>query len=147
MDALQGLDVLPLERNPKLKTVFEVRPHRSRLCGDDHLSAPAGCAASDISLNAICPLGCLGPLLPHVQLAVDYHRQVLFQRSAFPRPVVLHGVVVAKVRDPAPWSCWTSSNWPQPSDPAYLDPSVGPSCPQANQHLFPTWHLPQAYFE
>lgn len=100
MDALQGLDVFPLERNPKLKTVFEVRPHRSRLCGDDHLSAPAGCAASDISLDAICPLGCLGPLLPHVQLAVDYHRQVLFQRSAFPRPVVLHGVVVAKVRGP-----------------------------------------------
>ncbi|KAF1415053.1 Prolyl endopeptidase, partial [Spheniscus mendiculus] len=55
--------------------------------------------------DAIGLLGHLGTLLAHVQPAVDQHPQVLFRQAAFqplfPKPVALHGVVVAKVQDPA----------------------------------------------
>jgi len=49
--------------------------------------------------------GQLGTLLAHVQPAFDQHPKVLFRRAAFQslfaKPVVLHGVVVTQVQDPA----------------------------------------------
>ncbi|KAK4818594.1 hypothetical protein QYF61_015456 [Mycteria americana] len=57
---------------------------------------------SDTSQDAIGLLGHLGTLLAHIQLAIDQHPQVLcwaaFQ-PLFPKPVALHGVVVAQVQD------------------------------------------------
>ncbi|KAK4815599.1 hypothetical protein QYF61_004814 [Mycteria americana] len=90
-------------RGPKLSTVFEVRPHQCRVQGHNHFPTPAGHAVSDTSQDAIGFLGHLGTLLAHIQLAVNQHSQVLFCQAAFqplfPKPVVLHGVVVAQVQD------------------------------------------------
>ncbi|KAK4816524.1 hypothetical protein QYF61_017624 [Mycteria americana] len=105
LDTLQHLNVSLVVRSPKLNTVFEVRPHQCQVQGDDHFPGPAGHIISDTSQDAIGLLGHLGTLLPHVQLAVDQHPQVLFHRAAFqplfPKPVALHGVVVTHVQDPA----------------------------------------------
>ena len=71
----------------------------------DHLTTPAGHPIPETSQDAVGCLGRLGTLLAHVQLAVSQHPKVLFCQAAFqplrPRPVVLHGVVVTKVQDPA----------------------------------------------
>ncbi|KAK4813146.1 hypothetical protein QYF61_013111 [Mycteria americana] len=73
--------------------------------GDNHCPSPAGHAISDTSQDAIGLLGHLHTLLAHIQVAVDQHPQVLFHQAAFqplfPKPVVLHGVVVTQVQDPA----------------------------------------------
>ncbi|KAK4832409.1 hypothetical protein QYF61_022544, partial [Mycteria americana] len=65
-------------RGPKLNTVFE---------------------------DAIGFLGHLGTLRAHIQVALDQHSQVLFRWAAFqplfPKPPVLHRVVVTQVQDPA----------------------------------------------
>ncbi|KAK4810419.1 hypothetical protein QYF61_025526 [Mycteria americana] len=90
-------------RGPKLNTVFEVRPHQCRVQGHDHFPSPAGHAISDTSQDAIGFLGHLGTPLAHIQPAVNQHSQVLFCWAAFqplfPKPVALHGVVVAQVQD------------------------------------------------
>ncbi|KAF4789437.1 hypothetical protein TURU_151443 [Turdus rufiventris] len=53
--------------------------------------------------GAIVLLGHQGTLLAHVQLAVDQHPQVPFAvQPLYAQPVVLHGVVAAKVEDPVP---------------------------------------------
>ncbi|KAK4816126.1 LOW QUALITY PROTEIN: hypothetical protein QYF61_011362 [Mycteria americana] len=71
--------------------------------GDDHCPTPAGHAIPDTSQDAIGFLGHLGTLLAHIHLAVNQHPQVLFRWAAFqplfPKPVVLHGVVVTQVQD------------------------------------------------
>ncbi|KAK4820924.1 hypothetical protein QYF61_008645 [Mycteria americana] len=76
LDTLQHLNVLLVVRGPKLNTVFE---------------------------DVIGFLGHLGTLLAHVQAAVNKHPQVLLCQAAFqplfPKPVVLHGVVVTQVQD------------------------------------------------
>ncbi|KAK4822830.1 hypothetical protein QYF61_020124 [Mycteria americana] len=103
LDSLQHLNVSLVVGGPKLNTVFEVRPHERRVQGDDHFPSPAGHAIFDTSQDAIGFLGHLGTLLAHIQLAVDQHSQVLFCQAAFqplfPKPVALHGVVVAQVQD------------------------------------------------
>ncbi|KAK4827826.1 hypothetical protein QYF61_021910 [Mycteria americana] len=102
-DTLQHLNVLLVVRGPKLNTVFEVRPHQCRVQGHDHFPSPAGHTIFDTSQDAVRFLGHLGTLLAHVQLAVNQHPQVLFHQAAFqplfPKPVVLHGVVVTQVQD------------------------------------------------
>ncbi|PKU42971.1 rna-directed dna polymerase from mobile element jockey-like [Limosa lapponica baueri] len=56
------------------------------------------------SQDAIGLLGHLGTLMAHIQLAVYQYPQVLFHHSAFqahfPKPVVLHEIVVTRVQDP-----------------------------------------------
>ncbi|KAK4823194.1 hypothetical protein QYF61_027203 [Mycteria americana] len=103
LDTLQHLNVSLVVRGPKLNTVFEVRPHQCRVQGHDHFPSPAGHAILDTSQDAIGFLGHLGTLLAHIQLAVNQHPQVLFCQAAFqplfPKPVALHGVVVAQVQD------------------------------------------------
>ncbi|KAF1399548.1 Membrane-associated guanylate kinase, WW and PDZ domain-containing protein 2, partial [Spheniscus mendiculus] len=105
LDTLQHLNVLLVVRGPKLNTVFEVRPQQCRVQGHDHFPTPAGHTVSDTGQDAIGLLGRLGTLPAHVQPAVNQHPQVLFRQAAFqplfPKPVALHGVVVAKVQDPA----------------------------------------------
>ncbi|KAK4812905.1 LOW QUALITY PROTEIN: hypothetical protein QYF61_027299 [Mycteria americana] len=105
LDTLQPLNVSLGVRGPKLNTVFEVQPHQCRVQGDDHCPSPAGHTISDTSQDAIGHLGHLGTLLAHTQPAVNQHAQVLLCRAAFqplfPKPVALHGVVVAQVQDPA----------------------------------------------
>jgi len=40
------------------------------------------------------------------------------------------------------WSCWSSYNWPQSINPAYLYCPVGPFNPWADEYFLPTWcHL------
>ncbi|KAK4828042.1 hypothetical protein QYF61_023080, partial [Mycteria americana] len=94
LDTLQHLNVSLVVRGPKLNTVFE---------GHDHFPSPAGHAIFDTSQDAIGFLGRLGTLLAHIQLPIDQHPQVLFSWAAcqplFPKPVALHGVVLAQVQD------------------------------------------------
>ncbi|KAK4822811.1 hypothetical protein QYF61_020094 [Mycteria americana] len=94
LDTLQHLNVPLVVGGPKLNTVFEEH---------DHFSSPAGHAIFDTSQDAIGFLGHLGTLLAHIQAAVNQHPQVLLCQAAcqplFPKPVALHGVVVAQVQD------------------------------------------------
>ncbi|KAK4829036.1 hypothetical protein QYF61_001841 [Mycteria americana] len=103
LDTLQHLNVSLVVGGPKLNTGFEVRPHQCRVQGHDHFPTPAGHAISDTSQDAIGLLGHLGTLLAHIQLAVNQHPQVLLCLAAFqplfPKPIALHGVVVAQVQD------------------------------------------------
>ncbi|KAK4827917.1 hypothetical protein QYF61_022365, partial [Mycteria americana] len=91
LDMLQPLNVSLVVRGPKLNTVFE---------GDNHFPSPAGHTISDTSQDAVGFLGHLGTLLAHIQLAVNQNPQVLLCQAAFqplfPKPVALHGVVVAQ---------------------------------------------------
>ncbi|KAK4816506.1 hypothetical protein QYF61_017467 [Mycteria americana] len=103
LDTLQHLNVSPVVRGPKLNTVFEVRPHQCRVQGHDHFPGPAGHTIVHTSQDVIGLLGHLGTLLAHIQAVIDQHSQVLLCWAAFqplfPKPVALHGVVVAQVQD------------------------------------------------
>ncbi|KAK4821599.1 LOW QUALITY PROTEIN: hypothetical protein QYF61_025176 [Mycteria americana] len=103
LDTLQHLNVSLVVGGPKLNTVFEVRPYQCQAQRDSPFPSPACHAIPDTSQDAIGLLGYLGTLLAHIQLAVDQHPQVLFCQAAFqplfPKPVALHGVVVAQVQD------------------------------------------------
>lgn len=104
LDMVQGLNVFLEVRGPKVNTVLDVRPHQSRVQGDDHLPSPAGYTIPDTSQDAAgLLLGHLGTLPVHVQLSIDQHSQILFLCIAFqplcPEPIVSHGVVVTKVKD------------------------------------------------
>ncbi|KAK4816656.1 hypothetical protein QYF61_019892 [Mycteria americana] len=103
LDTLQPLNVSLVVGGPTLNTAFEVRPHQCRVQGHDHFPTPAGHTISDTSQDAIGLRGHLGTLLAHLQLAVNQHPQVLLCWAAFqplfPKPVVLHGVVVTQVQD------------------------------------------------
>ncbi|KAK4829473.1 hypothetical protein QYF61_004763 [Mycteria americana] len=87
------------------KTEHKIRGAASPVpsTGDDHFPTPAGHAISDTSQDAVGFLGHLGTLLAHIQAAVNQHPQVLLCQAAFqplfPKPVALHGVVVAQVQD------------------------------------------------
>ncbi|KAK4810864.1 hypothetical protein QYF61_008836 [Mycteria americana] len=102
-DTIQHLNVSLVVRGPKLNTVFQVQPHQCRVQGHDHFPSPAGHTIPDTSQDAFGFLGHLGTLLAHIQAAVNQHSQVLFHLAAFqplfPKPVALHGVVVAQVQD------------------------------------------------
>ncbi|KAK4833084.1 hypothetical protein QYF61_027750 [Mycteria americana] len=95
----------PLAQLEAISSLFEVQPHQCRVQGDDHFPSPAGHTIPDTSQDAIGLPGHLGTLLAHIQPAVNQHPQVLFHQAAFqplfPKPVALHGVVVAQVQDPA----------------------------------------------
>ncbi|KAK4827693.1 LOW QUALITY PROTEIN: hypothetical protein QYF61_020827 [Mycteria americana] len=103
LDTLQHLNVLHVVRGPKLNTVFEVWSHQCQVQGHDHFPTPAGHTIPDTSQDAVGFLGHLGTLPAHVQPAVNQHPQVLLCQAAFqplfPKPVVLHGVVVTQVQD------------------------------------------------
>jgi len=78
-------------RSPKLNTALKVRPYQGRVQRDDHSLAPAGCAISDASQDAIGLLGHLGTLLAHVQWLLRivedlgaYCPPVFLKPSAFP---------------------------------------------------------------
>ncbi|KAK4807409.1 LOW QUALITY PROTEIN: hypothetical protein QYF61_001172 [Mycteria americana] len=83
LDTLQPLNVSLGARGPALNTAFEVRPHQCPVQGHGHCPAPAGHMTSDTSQDAIGLLGHLGPLLAHIQAAVDQHPQALLCRAAF----------------------------------------------------------------
>ncbi|KAK4826910.1 hypothetical protein QYF61_012502 [Mycteria americana] len=103
LDMLQHLNIPLVVGGPTLNTVFEVRPHQCRVQGHDHFPTPAGHAIFATSQDAIGFVGHLGTLLAHIQAAVNQHPQVLLCQAAFqplfPRPVALHGVVMAQVQD------------------------------------------------
>ncbi|KAK4814133.1 hypothetical protein QYF61_009052 [Mycteria americana] len=103
LHTLQHLNIPLVVGGPKLNTVFEVRPHQCRVQGHNHFPSPAGHAIFDTSQGAIGFLGRLGTLLAHIQAAVNKHPQVPLCQAAFqplfPKPVTLHGVVVAQVQD------------------------------------------------
>ncbi|KAK4810166.1 hypothetical protein QYF61_010478 [Mycteria americana] len=104
LDALQHLNVCLVVRGPKLNTVRPQHIECGRQ-GGNHFPSPAGHTISDTSQDAIGFLGHLGTLLAHIQAAVNQHPQVLFHGEAFqplfPKPVVLHRVIVTQVQDPA----------------------------------------------
>ncbi|KAK4811009.1 hypothetical protein QYF61_015713 [Mycteria americana] len=101
LDTLQHLSVSLVVRGPKLNTVFEYRVQ-----GHDHFPSPPGHTIFDTSQDAIGFLGHLGTLLAHIQPAVNQHPQVLLSWAAFqplfPKPIVLHGVVVAQDKPNSP---------------------------------------------
>ncbi|KAK4822020.1 hypothetical protein QYF61_006868 [Mycteria americana] len=125
LDMLQHLNVFLVVRGPKLNTVFEAKQpqlpqpllrrlllqtlHQLRCPSLDmlqHLNVSLvvrGPNLNTVFEDAIGFLGCLGTLLAHIQPAVNQYPQVLFYRAAvqplFPKPVALHGVVVAQVQD------------------------------------------------
>ncbi|GAB0175616.1 hypothetical protein GRJ2_000026800 [Grus japonensis] len=105
LDMLQHLNVFLVVKGPKLNTALEVRPHQCQIQGDNHFPSPAGHTLSDTSQDVVGLLGHLGTLLAHVQPGVDQHPQVLFCQEAFQllftKLVVLPGVVVTQVQDPA----------------------------------------------
>ncbi|KAK4813813.1 hypothetical protein QYF61_026417 [Mycteria americana] len=105
LDTLQYLNIPLVVGGPKLNTAFEVRPHQCRVQGHNHFPSPAGHAIFDTGQDAIGFLGRLGTLLAHTQVAVNQHPQVFLCQAAFQplfsKPVVLHGVAVAQVQDPA----------------------------------------------
>jgi len=88
-----------------MDTVLQVRPHQGQVQGHDLFPTPAGDTIPDTSQDAIGVLGHLGTLLVRVQSPVHQHPKVLVRPAAFqpllPKPVVLHGIVVTKVQDPA----------------------------------------------
>ncbi|KAK4825740.1 hypothetical protein QYF61_002179 [Mycteria americana] len=57
LDTLQPLNVSLVVRGPKLNTVFEVRPHQSRVQGHDHFPTPAGHPVFDTGQDAVGFLG------------------------------------------------------------------------------------------
>ncbi|PKU36603.1 hypothetical protein llap_13089 [Limosa lapponica baueri] len=63
---------------------------------DNHFPSPACHAIPDTGQDAVGLLGHLGTLLAHIQPAVDQYPHV---RQFFPKPVMLHGVVVTQVQD------------------------------------------------
>ena len=70
----QGLNNLLVVRGPKQNTVIKVRPHQSRVQGDDHLPDPAGYTIPDTSQDAVGLLGHLGTLPAHVQTSLNKWR-------------------------------------------------------------------------
>ncbi|KAK4806225.1 LOW QUALITY PROTEIN: hypothetical protein QYF61_013369 [Mycteria americana] len=159
LDTLQHLNVSLVVRGPKMNTVFKVWSQQCCIQGDDDFPTPAGHAISDTSQDAIGLLGHLGTLLAHIQAAVNQHAQVLLCQAAFqplfPKPVVLHRVVVTRVQDLAlslveslaPAKDWPQpisqlapvcnwpqpiNNWPQPINPACPGPSSLPPLKQIN---------------
>ncbi|KAK4823866.1 hypothetical protein QYF61_007622 [Mycteria americana] len=134
LDMLQHLNIFLVVRGPKLNTVFQVQPHQCQVQGGNHFPSPAGHIISDTSQDAIGFLGHLGTLLAHIQPAVDQHPQVLFHQAPFqplfPKPVALHGVVVAQVQDPA-------RSFVEPHTIG-LGPSIQPSLPTLKQINTPT---------
>ncbi|KAK4817921.1 hypothetical protein QYF61_002762 [Mycteria americana] len=104
LEMFQPPNVSLVVGGPTLNTGFEVQPHQCRVQGHDHFPSPAGHTIPDTSQDAIGFLGHLGTLLAHIQAAVSQHPQVLFRQAAFqplfPKPVALHGGVVAQVQDP-----------------------------------------------
>ncbi|KAK4826724.1 hypothetical protein QYF61_010977 [Mycteria americana] len=103
LDTLQHFNVLLILRGPKLNTVCKVQPHQCQVQGHNHFPSAAGHTIPDTSQDAVGFLGHLGTLLAHVQLAVNQHPEVLFCwatfQPLFPKPAVLHGVVVTQVQD------------------------------------------------
>lgn len=146
LNTLQGLHFLLVVKGPTLNTAFELQPHQGWVQRDDHLPAPAGCTMSDTSQDAIWPSWSSG----HTASTCSAKHW-----PAPPGPFPTHSLCTALFQAcsadwgcfgqsswPGTWSCWTSSHWPQPSDPVCPDLSVGPSHPQADPHLLPTWcHL------
>jgi len=54
---IQHLNVLLVVRGPKLKRVFEMRPHQCRVQGHDPLPTPAGHTIPDTSQDAVGLVG------------------------------------------------------------------------------------------
>jgi len=100
---LQHPNVFLVVRDPKLNTVFKVRPRQYPVKGHDHFPTSAGNTVPDTSQDAVGLLGHLGTLMAHIQLSVDQHPKIFFRwvafQSLFPKPVALHGVVVTEVQD------------------------------------------------
>ena len=86
-----------------MNTVLEVRPHQCRVQGQDYFPSPAHHTILDTNQDATGLLGHLGTVLAHNQLTVHQYTNVPFHQAAFqpllPKPVGLHGVVVAKMQD------------------------------------------------
>ncbi|RMC13421.1 hypothetical protein DUI87_10959 [Hirundo rustica rustica] len=100
---LKHLNVLPKLRGPELDTALKVWPHQCRVQGKNDLPAPAGHTIPDPGQDAIGPLGHLGTLLAHVQLLSPVPPGAFFLLDAVqphhPQPIILQGVVVAKMQE------------------------------------------------
>ena len=134
LDMLQGLSVFLVVRGPKLNTIFW-HPHQCWVEGDDYLPVPAGHTISNTGQDGIGPLGHLGTLSAHVQPSIIQHPRSLSssQSSSHSAPSLQRCMgYCGQSAGPSMWPCWTSSHSPQPSDPAYLDPSEGHPYLQSN---------------
>jgi len=107
LDIIQGLSVFPVVRHPKRNTVLEAQTHHCWVQKNDNIPALADYTVSDMGARCHWPtwpsLACQSAGC--VQLAVNQHPQIIcchidFQ-PPYPKPVVLHRVVVTEVQDPA----------------------------------------------
>lgn len=102
-DTLQHLNVFLTVRDPKLNIVFKLRPHQSRVWGDNHYPSPI----SDKSQDAIGVLSHLSTLLFYIQVAIDQNgptpRFFFFFCIAF-QPLFLYPVC-----NPIAWGCHAPS--------------------------------------
>ncbi|KAJ7413846.1 hypothetical protein WISP_88023 [Willisornis vidua] len=103
LDPLQHLNILPELKGPEVDTALEEQHHQCRVQGKSHFPGPVGHTVPHAGQDAIGLSGHLGKLLAHVQFHVNKNPQVPFSLGTLqppcPQPVVLHGVVVAKVQD------------------------------------------------
>jgi len=98
LDALQQVYGSPVLRTPHLDTLLQVRPHQSRVEGQDHLSPPAGHASFNVAQYTVGFLGCKATLLAHVQLPIHQYPQVIFSRAML-NPFIPQVVLVADVTE------------------------------------------------
>jgi len=142
LSMLDQLNILPVERGPKLNAVFEVYSHQCCMQGDIQFPDLA-----DHTVPYTRPLlGHSVALLAHVLIAVDQYLQVLVCWATFQalvsKPILQYGVVVTQVV-PSAYLGWISCSWTQPVDLAYPDLSAKPSYSRAGQ---PSWYHLQIFW-
>ena len=130
LDKMQDLHVSAVVSCPKLNTVLRCNLTTAESMGV--ITFLLLLTALFLIQYVISILIHLGILLFHVQLTTDQYPQVLFLCSL---PANSHQTCssacdcCSQCAGPNTWSCWTSSHWPQPSNPACPGHSVGPSYP------------------
>jgi len=84
-------------RSPELDAGLQVRSHRSRAEGQNHLPQP------DATQDTVGFLGCEHSLVAHVQLLIQHYPLVLLYKAAFnpfiPQPLRTPGVAPTQVQD------------------------------------------------
>ena len=105
LDTLQGLNVFLWAPGTKTEHGTRGADSPQLSTGDDDLPAPAGHTISNAGHDAVGPNGHLGTLLARVQPSINQHPHVPFLFTVIqplsPKPVALHGLLVAKEQDPA----------------------------------------------
>jgi len=102
---LQQVHVCPVLKAPELDTGLLGGCYQSGAEGQNPLPRPAGHTAGDAAQDMVGLLGCEHTLSAHVQLFIYQYPQALPSRAALspciPQPVLILGVALTQVQDPA----------------------------------------------